>query len=219
MFWYLFFAHLVADFPLQTYWMAVNKHRIGVLFLHVVIHLLVSFVIISLVAFELRPFVVALAIIHFLIDYGKTYISKLRPNWVIASYFVDQLLHISSIVLISVLIAGRTGLPPFALEPIWLILMIAYLMITYVWYISERIIGTIDSDYFKQVVDKAWSRMLARTLFLTLMLVSLISVSSVNLAFASLVRFPYRAESFGYRALLIDLLISSGGAVFIILVI
>ena len=219
MFWYLFFAHLAADFPLQTYWMAVNKTRTNILFLHVSIHFLVYLFIVALVDFQLWPYVLALAIIHFLIDSGKNYISKLRPNWVIATYLLDQLIHIISIVLISYLIAGSTGIPPFALKPIWLILIIAYLTITYVWYISERIIATIDSDYFKQVVEKAWSRMLSRAIFLTLMLVSWFSISSVSIAITSLVSFPYRAGSFGYRALLIDLLVSFGGAVFILLLV
>lgn len=218
MFWYLFFAHLLADFPLQSYWMAVNKTRTRVLLFHVTIHFLVGLFFIALVSIWLWPYVAVLAIIHFLIDTGKNYISRLRPHWVIATYLVDQLLHIFSIILISVLIAGRTGISAFELKPVWLILLIAYLLITYVWYISERIIATIDSDYFKQVVDKAWSRMFARALFLTLMLVSWITISTTSLAFASLVRFPYRADAFGYRALLVDVLISSGGALLIFLV-
>lgn len=218
MFWYLFFAHLLADFPLQSYWMAVNKTRTRVLFLHVTIHFLVSLFIVALVSIQLWPYVMVLAVIHFLIDTGKNYISKLRPHWVIATYLVDQLLHISSIIIISVLIEGRTGIPVFELKPVWLILSIAYLLITYVWYITERIIATIDSDYFKQVVDKSWSRMVARTFFLTLMLISWITVSSASFAFASLVRFPYRADAFGYRALLVDLLVSFGGAALILLV-
>lgn len=216
MFWYLFFAHLAADYALQTYWMAVNKTRTKILFLHVSIHFFVYLFIVTMIDIQLWPYALALAIIHFLIDSGKNYISKLRPNWVIATYLLDQLIHIISILLISYLIAGNIGIPQFALKPIWLILIIAYLMITYVWYISERIIATIDSDYFKQVVDKAWSRMLARAIFLTLILVSWFSVSSVSIAFASIVSFPYRADAFGYRALLIDLLVSFGGAVFIL---
>jgi hypothetical protein len=35
---YLFFAHLIADFPLQPNWIVMNKNRLGILTLHVTIH-------------------------------------------------------------------------------------------------------------------------------------------------------------------------------------
>jgi hypothetical protein len=51
---------------------------------------------------------------------------------------------------------------PFSIKPLWLIILIAYLVVTYVWYITERILAFQNTGYCQQVVDKAWPLMLAR---------------------------------------------------------
>jgi len=215
-FWYLLFAHLISDFPLQPTWMVMNKTRFGVLFLHVTIHFFVSLVFVFLIAREVWPFLVLLALIHFLIDTGKNYLNEKRPNWVVGPYIFDQILHISSIYFIAVLLEINSGIPPFALGPVWLIILIAYLFVTYIWYISERIIVYKNAAYFQQVVDKEWSRMLTRALFLTLSLIAWMNLSSLNVFMVGIINFPYRKKAFGIRALLTDLAISLGGAFFII---
>lgn len=194
----------------------MNKTHFGVLFLHVTIHFFVSLVFVILIAREIWPFLLLLALIHFLIDSGKNYLNEKRPNWVVGPYFFEQILHISSIYFIAVLLEIYSGIPPFALEPVWLIIFTAYLFVTYIWYISERIIAYKDAAYFQQVVDKEWSRMLTRALFLTLSLVALINLSSINVFMMGFIKFPYRKKIFGIRSLLTDLAISLGGSFFII---
>lgn len=214
MFWYLFSAHLLADFPLQPSWIVLNKNRLSILSLHVTIHFLVGLVLISLVNISVWPYVTLLVIIHFMIDFGKNYINKIKPNWIIGPYLIDQLIHIISIIFVSILIEVRTGLAPFAPDPMWLILLNAYLLITYVWYISERIISFKQPVYFNQVVEKAWSRMLARAVISSLIIFSWTNITSSNLMFAGLLSFPYDIKSSGLRALVTDLIVSIGGAVF-----
>ena len=216
MFWFLLLAHFFADYPLQTNWIVVNKNRSGVLFLHVFIHILVSLIFVLIYAHEVWPFVILLAIIHFLIDSGKIYFNKTRPNWVVAPYFIDQSIHLVSIVFIAVLMGNYSGIPSFALKPLWLIALIAYLAVTYVWYISERIIAFHEPAYFQQVVDKEWSRMFARAVFLSLSLMLWFSFSNTSVVMLNLFKFPYKLQTFGIRALLTDLAIALAGAVFIL---
>jgi len=215
-FWFLLLAHFIADYPLQTNWIVVNKNRSGVLFLHVLIHFLVSLIFVLIYAREVWPFVILLAIIHFLIDTGKYYFNKTRPNWVVAPYFIDQSIHLVSLVCIAVLMGNYSGIPPFALKPLWLIALIAYLFVTDVWYISERIIAFHEPAYFQQVVDKEWSRMCARAVFLSLSLMLWFSFSNTSVVMLSLFKFPYKLQTFGIRALLTDIAIALAGTIFIL---
>jgi hypothetical protein len=215
-FWFLLLAHFLADYPLQTSWIVVNKDRSGVLVLHVFIHFLVSLIFVLIYVREVWPFVILLAVIHFLIDTGKNYFNKTRPNWVVAPYFIDQSIHLVSLIFVAVLMGNYSGNPPFALKPIWLIALIAYLVVTYVWYISERIIAFHNTAYFQQVVDKEWSRMLARAVYLSLSLVFWFSFSNTSIVMLSVFRFPYKLQKFGIRALLTDLAVALAGAIFIL---
>jgi hypothetical protein len=154
-------------------------------------------------------------LIHFGIDTAKNYINVTRPNWVVVPYFVDQFLHISSIVFIALLISRFSGIPPFAFKSPWLIILTAILVVTYVWYISERMIAYHNPGNFQQVIDKEWSRMVSRALLLGVFLVSILSLSSSKLLSLGFLQFPYRSENHGFRALLTDLLVSIIGVVFI----
>jgi hypothetical protein len=147
---------------------------------------------------------------------GKNYFNNTRPNWVVAPYFIDQSIHLVSLVFIAVLMGNYSGIPPFAFKPIWLIALIAYLVVTYVWYISERIIAFHNTAYFHQVVDKEWSRIVARAVYLSLALVFWFSFSNTSIAMLSVFKFPYKLQKFGIRALLTDLAIAIAGAIFIL---
>ncbi len=194
----------------------MHKTRIRVLLFHVSIHFLVGLVFVLLYAPQVWPFMFLLAGLHFLIDFIKNHISSYKPPWVIASYFIDQFVHLISLILIAQLIARNSGIPPFALSPLWLIVLIAYLFVTYVWYISERIIAIHDSDYFKQVVGDEWSRMLARAMLLSLTLIAWFSFTNPRILALSAFAFPYKGQKFGTRALFIDLVIAGGGMLFVL---
>jgi hypothetical protein len=215
-FWFLLFAHFLADYPLQTTWMVMNKNRPGVLLLHVTIHFVVGLIFVLLYAPKVWPFLILLSAIHFLIDTGKKYVNQIRPNWVIAPYFIDQLVHLILLILIAILMANYSNVPPFVLEPVWLITLIAYLVVTYVWYISERIIAFHNAAYFNQVVDEEWSRMLARAIFLTISLIAWSGFSNPSVLALGVINFPYRGSNFGIRALFTDLIIAGGGALFVL---
>jgi hypothetical protein len=88
------------------------------------------------------------------------------------------------------------------------------MLVTYVWYISERIISFKQSAYFNQVVEKAWSRMFARCLILSAVILLGSSLSSNRVLFAGFLSFPYPIKVFGLRALVTDFIVSISGAVF-----
>lgn len=192
----------------------MNKNRSAVLFLHVSIHFLVSLIIVLIYVPRAWPIVILLGGIHFLIDTGKNYVNETKPGWVIGPYIFDQFLHILSIIFVASLITRLTNVPPFAIQPLWLIVLIVYLVVTYVWYISERIIAFHNQAYFQQVVNKEWSRMLARAIFLTVPLMVWPYISN-SIGISALV-FPYKKQNFGIRALLTDILIAGCGAIFIL---
>jgi hypothetical protein len=215
-FWFLLLAHFLADYPLQTNWIVVNKNRARVLFLHVLIHFFVTSIIVLIYAPQSWMFVILLTFIHLLIDMGKNYINRIRPKWVIAPYFIDQFIHILSIGFVAAMMATQSGILPFEYKPFWLIGLITYLVVTYVWYISERIIAFYNPAYFQQVVNQEWSRMLARTSFLSLIIILWFGFSNTAILSLSVFGFPYRQQTFGTRALLTDVAIAIAGAFFIL---
>lgn len=96
-------AHLLGDFPLQPRWMArekVDDH--GVRFVHVVIHTILVFVLLTLggVAPEIPSmFYGAYAASHFAIDTRRWVEPRDDfPTW---HYVVDQIMHVTAIALVS----------------------------------------------------------------------------------------------------------------------
>src|SRR5262245_36208548 len=99
MFWALLLCHLIADYPLQTDAMVQAKKRLPGLTLHVGVHLLTMLVIVlGLAGAAWRaalPAVLAVALLHFGIDFWKNELVRLRPQWVIGGYLQDQVLHMA----------------------------------------------------------------------------------------------------------------------------
>jgi len=95
-------AHLIGDFPLQPKWMAtekVNDH--GVRFVHVVIHTILVFVLLTLggVAPDMpSTFYGVYAAAHFVID-SRRWVDERDdfPKW---HYLIDQVMHITAIALL-----------------------------------------------------------------------------------------------------------------------
>lgn len=87
----LTFAHMLADFPLQTGWMVRRKRHVGVLILHGAIVLLSAQVVLGTVY---APEVLALAAVHIAIDAAKTH-SGARGFW---PYIADQAAHLLTLV-------------------------------------------------------------------------------------------------------------------------
>lgn len=102
----LFLAHGIADYLLQTKWLVTNKRRPIALGTHIAL----VFAAMLLTTLSFSPWFLALAFAHFCIDALKTYI---LPDGLI-SYIADQVLHVTSIVVIVGLAPGLWGDSPLA---------------------------------------------------------------------------------------------------------
>jgi hypothetical protein len=71
MFWWLYLAHLLSDYPFQPTWMVTNKTRWPVLLLHSGVHFVTSFVLIGQARTLVWPYLLLLTTIHFTIDLVK----------------------------------------------------------------------------------------------------------------------------------------------------
>jgi len=221
MFYYLLLAHLLADYPLQPDWVVSKKKHWGVLALHILIHFITSVIIVwifsSSTGLSTWPYLLLLAGIHLLIDSIKNRLSRIRSRWVKIPYIVDQLVHVLSIIVISLLIEQHLGFIAFPTNPGWAVLAIAYLLATYVWYISERVL-TYDKPVYRQsVINYSWSRMLFRAGLLTGLLGLWILGEKILVAPVVAMYLPYQAKQFGRRALLTDIAVTL--TVFILIVI
>lgn len=208
MFWYLLFAHFVADYPLQTNWIARNKGRIGVLALHAAIHLVSMLVLLAESALQLWPYLLALTAVHFCIDYGKNLLRKARPQWVIGPYLFDQVLHYLAIGAITAWIASNGVLFTLPFHSSMVIYATGYIMVTIAWFISERLLTAHQPAYQKQVIEQFWSRMITRAAMLTIFLLlgDKLFLSAPVIGMAALL--PYTESTTRRRAITTDLAVA-----------
>ncbi|MGL5009684.1 MAG: DUF3307 domain-containing protein [Paracoccaceae bacterium] len=89
----LLFAHVLADFVLQTDWMALNKRNPIALVAHVAIVLATALAVCGI----LHPALLALAGIHLVIDAAKAW----SPWRGFAPFLLDQALHLASLVAVA----------------------------------------------------------------------------------------------------------------------
>jgi len=220
--WHLFLAHFVADYPLQPGWMARNKRRPHILIAHISIHFLVMLLLAGEARRLVWPYLLALALAHMLIDIGKNTVQRLRPDWVIGPYVVDQMMHYVTIVLTGAWIGQAVGPVALPFSSQAAILAAAYLAGTYVWFISERIFAHADESYRHEVQAQLWPRMGARAAMLTVMLWALFwsgglsgnQASSPFLLVSVAASVPYVSGKHRQRALLTDLTVSLILAIF-----
>ena len=208
MFWFLYLAHFIGDYPLQPMWLVQAKRRWPGLLLHVAIHLAVLLVIAGSWRGHLWPYLLALAGMPFAIDAFKNWLERVRPQWRASAYLFDQLLHLLSIILVTAWIKRSQEM---AIEPEaerWAMLTWGYLLATYVWFISERLIVRPETPYGRTVMDEQWPRMVMRGLLLTTLLLlagarpSVAVLASVGLAL------PYQSRSFRWRGIITDLAVA-----------
>ena len=217
-FWYLLLAHLIADYPLQPTWMVLQKARWSVLSLHVAIHFLITAILVWPVIGEVWIYMLVLAGMHLALDVAKNMVNRMRPKWVIGPYLVDQFIHVGTILGISLLVQRQAGELPLEAEPAWLILAIVFLLVTYVWHISERIFSYRQPEYRQEVIERLWTRMAARGILLFVLLLAWFFVPQPGVSLAAAVRFPYASSKYPGRAFFTDMLVSMAGFLFIYLV-
>lgn len=125
----LLLAHLLADFVLQPDpWVEekqLKKHKSLKLYLHVLLHGLLSMVIVAELAFW--PYAIAIAISHFFIDWAKLIFQKdpSQKSW----FFIDQLLHLSLLFLIDLFYSDTSiDLSLFTTDKwLWMVTAIVFL--------------------------------------------------------------------------------------------
>jgi hypothetical protein len=217
MFWYLLFAHLLADYPLQSNWMVLQKTRFRILLLHVATHFGILVLVVGMAWRTTWPYILALTIFHLLVDLFKNYVNKVRPSWIVGPYIIDQIIHYLSIWIVAAWIESRTSSQPLPFTRGVLIIASVYLLITYVWFISERILVYSNTSYRKEVVEQLWTRMVSRALMLSGLLLVWRWLAPVSLSATTAASSPYFRGKNGVRALLTDISVAVAGFILIAL--
>jgi len=201
----LLLAHFLADFPLQTNWMVERKSNFWVLTLHVSIHFVLMFFLVGQSRNEIWPYLLVITLIHWGQDRLKLLLTDLWPQRMVQLFFMDQIFHYAAIwALITWLQAAQLHLGIIQ-NATWAIIGIAYLVVTYAWYICERVIAHTNVEYLKIVEETKITRMLARgglvSLFFFVRGWALPNV-------AILPSWPYPESVYRKRALTTDLTVS-----------
>ncbi len=212
MLYQLILAHFIADYPLQPNRLVQAKQSLSGLALHVSIHFMVMMIISGKAMMVVWPYLLLLTLIHFGIDFGKVKLSQYKPTWVTIPYLVDQLFHLLSILQISMWIDQNseiTNLLPISRT--WAIYAIGYLLVSYVWFITERIISYQNKLYQKEMITQLWPRLIARLVLLTIFLLisnnSNLPLLMVMVAFQF--QYPYYRSQYRCQIILTDLTVSS----------
>jgi hypothetical protein len=215
MFWHLLLAHLIGDYPLQSDWLVENKRTWWGLTLHTAIHLAVTLLILGAVSAEAWPKVFVLILVHFLLDLAKTAMVDLWSKHIGLQYAVDQVLHVVSIFLVARWIEGDLDPALIPESTTWIVYTIGYLLATYVWFITEKMFTIENQTYQRVLENQFWPRMITRGVMLTIFLFVGQSLEIALVAMA--LQMPYRSGVYRKRTLVVDVLVSVGVTVFILL--
>jgi hypothetical protein len=153
----------------------------------------------------------ALAIFHFFVDVVKYRTTEGRPEWTVSSYFIDQTVHILSIIVVTAWINTIVPEAGAAFNTALLIYISGYIVVTHVWFVTEKTITHAESEYNEEVQTTLWPRMISRATFLTVLL----AVGAFGIGIAAAVQLPYSKDTHRRRALITDLVVVVVGAVFI----
>ncbi len=211
MFWNLFLAHLLGDYPFQPMWLVRSKSQTWGLVLHGSIHLLTLLLLVGPFRSVIWPQILALAIFHFFVDVVKYRLTDSHPEWVVSSYFVDQATHLTSIIVVTAWINSIVPEAGAAFDTALLITISGYILVTHVWFVTEKTVTHAEPDYNQEVQLTLWPRMISRATFLTVLL----AVGAFGIGFAAAVQLPYSRDTHWRRALITDLVVVVIGAVFI----
>ncbi len=212
MVWALLLAHFLGDFPLQADWMIRRKANLWVLALHGSIHFVLMVLLMGGIRQQIWPHLLLLTLVHMVQDHLKILMTIRWPERMVFLFFLDQLLHYLAIWGFVSWIQATQELANIFGNQDWVIITIAYLIGTYVWYISERVISHSDNDYLEMVKETKIERMLARSGLISLFLLARAWMLP-NLALA--LSWPYRASSFRKRAVVSDVSVSLGVIIFL----
>jgi hypothetical protein len=213
-FWNLLLAHFIADYPLQSSWMVRNKKHAWVIGLHSAIQLTAMGALLYPLSLQVWPALLAVAAVHFAIDFGKIELSRRKPKWVAWPYVLDQALHFAVLALAASWLSTY-GTEALWLDPEWAIYATAFLVVTYVWFITERVLYFADEEYFREVLENFWGRMAARLALVCFSIAGWAGLAGAGATLGLALFFLYRSPVYRWRAILIDLAVSAAGVVFL----
>lgn len=210
MLWIIILCHLIADYPLQTQAMVKAKQNLVGLLMHVSIHFLTMVVMLSGIfhySFK-ASFAIAFTVsfFHFCIDLWKNILSTLRPKWVIFIYIQDQVLHVLSII-VSVKLFSYFGLfiASQVLDISNFILILSFILVTHVWFVTEKVLSYKHKAYQQAVTKTMWSRMMSRAIFLSCTILGLNFWSVLVIVGGILVVWSDLQENYRYQMIALDL--------------
>ncbi len=212
MLWTLVLAHLTADYPLQSASLVQAKREWRGLVIHIAIHFAVLMALTLGAWGDALPYVTALTLAHFAIDALKNAVTRRAPGRQVSIYFIDQLFHLVSILLISGWAVRASPGLQLPLAGQWQIYAVGLMLVTYIWFITERIIYHDSETYLAEIEALFVPRMLSR---LALMAVFLLAWRTVSGPLTAAAGMPYLWGRYRARALLIDLGVAVGVGLFL----
>jgi len=105
-----FLGHVLADYFFQTNKMAQEKNEKGFKSKYLALHILIVFICSLLLSFQAKFIVgaAAIAIIHYFID-GMKAVANKKPKLAKYAFFVDQVLHLLTLLIVSIVFAKYHG--------------------------------------------------------------------------------------------------------------
>lgn len=212
MVWNLLLAHFLGDFVLQTDWMVRRRDNLWVLTLHGVIHFALMFLLVGQHRSVIWPYLLLTALIHISQDRVKNNLTNKRPDWIPVAFIIDQGLHYAAIWSVVGWLQKLEGSFSIPEKPIWVMVAIVYLFVSYVWFISERVLNLSNTDYLQSINNTKFARMLARVGLTSLfLLVRTWTSAGLAIVFSN----PYPTSKFRQRALLTDVSVSLLSMIFL----
>ena len=156
--------------------------------------------------------------IHFGIDTSKNKLAKYKPKWVVVPYLLDQVCHVLSIIFIVNLMPDHVHNGFLPLDILWIKLLLGYLLVTYFWFITERVTLHTNKEYVKSINSQQWQRMSMRAIWLTCFLLAGEYLQPVVFVSAIAFQLPYKQGKHSRRALLTDIVVALIVMIFIRLI-
>jgi hypothetical protein len=212
--WNLLLAHFMGDFLLQSDWVANRKTNFWVLVLHVGTVFGLMLLLVGNSRWAAWPYLLFIAAIHLLQDRLKIALTNWKQAARVPFFLLDQLIHYVVIVgVVTWFNASHPALSSFS-KPAWIIYALALLLVTDVWFITERVIFADNPGYVTSLNQTKYVRMLSRAGLAGLFFLFGLWLSP---GVALILPMPYPRSEYQKRAFLTDVCVSISGVIFLLL--